>query len=362
MHFGRLVPSPYNVYSYGQFRCAWFDGYFFLSSKVNSTGTTVPTINQSTTNPNAFLNDIKGFVTIVNSLEHISDYILLIEGVTGIITNSLLILVVLIDPLKRLRAAKSTVIILSLSLADLLTSGAALCLSVPIQLSDRATVTSSIFLWFGFCASLLNLFVFTYERFIVTLYPLKAKLIISYRRTAFACLTSWIVGAAIATPGHLIEEVLTRYMIEIVKIVFLEFLVVVMVVLNIRIILSIRKHASQMNGELQYNKAKSNKTLRDVNAVLSTLIILFIITTMPYLITQQVWHLLMWCKMSSFKCLPSERSTTFKLGAFPALFLPLGMINFLVNPILYAWRLDSYRASALALFSKELRQRGSLTS
>ena len=333
----------------------------FFSSKVNSTGTTVPTINQSTTNQNDFLRDLQGFITIAESLQDISKYIMLVVSVTGVLTNSLLILVVLIDPLKQLRTAKSTVIIVSLSLADLLTSSVALFYFVPaIQLSERALLIRAISLWFGFSASLLNLFVFTFERFIVTLYPLRAKLIISYRRTAFACLTSWIVGAAIAVTGQVIEEPLTHKMFHIVQVGFFEFLVVLMVVLNIRIILSIRKHTSQMNGEL-FNK-ESNKALRKMNTVLSTLIILFIITTMPYLITRQVWNLLVWCQMSSFGCLPCKGSTIFKLSVFLSFFLPFGMINFLVNPIVYGWRLDIYRASALALFSKELRRRGSSTT
>lgn len=322
----------------------------FFSSKVNSTGTTVPTINESTTNQ----------TIAASSLKHISKYIMLVVSVMGVVTNSVLILVVLIDPLKQLRAAKSTVIIVSLSLADLLTSLAALFYFVPvIQLSERALLIRAISLWFGFSASLLNLFVFTFERFIVTLYPLRAKLIISYRRTAFACLTSWIVGAAIAVTDHLIEKPLT-YMFRIVQVGFFEFLVVVMVVLNIRIILSIRKHTSQMNGEL-FNK-ESSKRLRKMNAVLSTLVIVLIITTMPYLVTKQVWNLLVWCETTPFRYLPCKVSLIPKLGVFLSLFLPIGMINFLVNPIVYAWRLDIYRASALALFSKKLRRRGQSTT
>ena len=302
----------------------------FFSSKVNSTGTTVPTINESTTNQ----------TIAASSLKHISKYIMLVVSVMGVVTNSVLILVGLIDPLKQLRAAKSTVIIVSLSLADLLTSLAALFYFVPvIQLSERALLIRAISLWFGFSASLLNLFVFTFERFIVTLYPLRAKLIISYRRTAFACLTSWIVGAAIAVTDHLIEKPLT-YMFRIVQ--------------------SIRKHTSQMNGEL-FNK-ESSKRLRKMNAVLSTLVIVLIITTMPYLVTKQVWNLLVWCETTPFRYLPCKVSLIPKLGVFLSLFLPIGMINFLVNPIVYAWRLDIYRASALALFSKKLRRRGQSTT
>lgn len=319
----------------------------------------------TTHNQSGGLNTDQPYAELYSTLGHIeriSNNIMIGASVIGIITNTLLILVVFIDPLKRLRASKCTLIIVSISLADLLTSWVTLFYGMQVPLPNGSSQNLAVLLWVGFTASLANLFVFTFERFLVTLYPFKAKLFISYRGTALACLASWIVGVVIAVNGHFIftTNLQRRCAIWIFQIAFLELMVVVMVLLNICIIFSICKHNSRMNGELLNNKSK--KTLRQMNTVLTILIILLIITTMPFLINVHIFYLIIWCNESSLKCLPVQLSTFIKISALTRCFLPFGAINFLVNPIIYAWRLDDYRESAKAVVSKKHRLQSSSTT
>ncbi len=269
----------------------------------------------------------------------------------GVFCNTLLIIVILTDPLNVLRKG-AWLTILNLSFADLIAGVSnfmIIGLSSYFRTSYSNVAAVFFFLWmFGVGGSFILLTFLTIETYVIVKYPIRSRLILSGKKIRLSYVVSWIL-AAILGLSHVAYKFadleLAQFMkIYIAQIAVLEFAVIVQVVLKVLIIREIVESGRNMadaRTEQRNNKHKEiAKTIVMLNVIL-------IVTAFPYFVAKQIEYLYKWGVIGGDSL----------AMLFSNYYEPVALLNFTLNPVLYSLRLSEYRHSLLALFYKSRRER-----
>ena len=256
------------------------------------------------------------------------------------LSNALLIMAIIIDPLRTLRKG-AWLTILNLAFADLLTTAAAIILySIPrlqIKLSHRLlwNFIFEVVLNSGYSASFFFLTLWNMEVFVITKYPLHCKSILTKTKVRIACALAWLMGTAMGCLAFVKQfELCMKLLVAWIGI--LELAVLIQVIFKILIIMAIVKGRKSLSNS--YKSGKHNnvaKTVIILNAVL-------MLTAFPYFISLQIWY------VSRLGVI----DIPVFMNQFAQYYFPVGLINGVVNPFVYAWRLPDYRRTLLACLRK----------
>ena len=284
--------------------------------------------------------------------------LILAECTIGVAVNSLLLIVIIRNPLRNLRK-RSWLTITNLAVADLLTSAATMLLShydMEERKEEGNILTlkfSYAFIHIGYSASFFMLLLFSIEVYIATKNPLHCHLILTRNKVLWASAGFWLLAVLIGS-SHFWSD---AYPMEIIIICIgvLELAVVVVIILRILVILNVRKSRRHIADQIQSGSHTSRLTVTFL-----LLFVVYMITAFPYFVIEQI-HFLSHSK--------PEWKINFEHD-FIVYYLPIAYVNFMVNPLIYAWRMPDYRRALVALVTcrKRLKrapnvvvERGSLT-
>ncbi|XP_028393213.1 lysophosphatidic acid receptor 4-like [Dendronephthya gigantea] len=268
--------------------------------------------------------------------------ITIIVDAIGVLSNTLLILAILVDPLNLLRKG-AWFTILNLSIADFtasLSNFLMVGLQVHFNRPNPVVLRTCRFFWyFGSGGSFLLLALLTAETYVIVKYPIRSKTMLTAKKVRLLCAGVWIIAillgisnvqyAIFKTP---FERAMKFY---IAQIAVLELAVIVQVLLKVLIIREILRseHSIGTNSEQRTNKHKEiAKTIVILNVML-------IVTAFPYFVAKQIEYLY------RLKVIRGDGLARF----FSYYYQPVAVLNFALNPILYSLRLPDYRRSLFAL-------------
>ena len=279
-----------------------------------------------------------------NPLAIPSDIAVLVIGIIGIITNGILLLVLYLDPFKCFRRP-SMYFVISLSFSDLSTGIASCLYAMKNHFTSEyflKVVTSSI--WASVENSFIIILLMAIERFIVIRYPMKAKSIITGRRMFMAIVVTWLVsillGAGVSLPEPINDYVMFGCLIE----CFL--IILVMLGIYLRMICLLKKSSKIFRGKQlvrhsrceQGKKPKDATYQRSLNMVVFYLALVLIITVLPHLIIGQIY-----LGYKFFYPTHQPDQWPVSLVYAPYISFPLELLNFVLNSVIYAYRLPQFR-------------------
>ena len=251
--------------------------------------------------------------------------------------NSLVVLSVWRDPLKKLRSSPSNFIILSMAIADLqvglvacpLTAywGWALFLKKNPTFQPLKAVFSVLI-----NVSVGHVLLLTIDRFFALVTPLKYRVKVTNKRVCISTGTCWIYfllfGCAFGVWQNRYFILGTIYNLQIFCIL------IAILVLNFAILYSFHKHSKTTEG--QDNSVGSRQMMhqreRKLFKAIAIIICAFLICFMPWFVVQLMIYI----------CIPCSRKLSLLMLVY-AFSAALMYANSGVNPFLYAWRLPKYR-------------------
>ncbi|XP_046859753.1 cannabinoid receptor 1-like isoform X1 [Xenia sp. Carnegie-2017] len=268
----------------------------------------------------------------------------MVVSTIGVLTNGFLVVVILVDPLNILKQGR-WITILSLSIADFTASLSQFMIVGLGRLFEvkpsEAVIYSVLFFWmFGAAGSFFHLTSLTWQTYMIAKYPIRSRQMLSTRKIYILCATVWSIAICVAF-GELtsiyskkIEQLMYTY-ITLYAVLEIAVLILVIGKCLILIIVWQNRQNTTVNAK-QHNR----KHLEMVKTTI-LLNILLLVTAFPYFVAKQVEFIQRLGKIQGELA-----------WRFSYYYKPVAMVNFAVNPIVYALRLPDYRNSLKALFKK----------
>lgn len=202
-------------------------------------------------------------------------------------------------------------------------------------------------IWTTIEASLMSLMFLSVERIVAFQYPFASKSIVTVKRTVIAIIFIWIFAI---TCGVFVYHY--KRVTQLVMSIIFEVCVIIFLVCQGYIILMMqkRKRANLFcDRDVSIVTRKHIQRQRfnnNVTTVVLILIAVVVVTLLPYMVAIQIYLL------SDLKLRPPlDKDTTKVVLDFITYFYPIELLNFIVNPIIYAYRLKRYRKALLIAFS-----------
>ena len=266
--------------------------------------------------------------------------IVLAECIFGVVVNFLLLIIIIRNPLKNLRK-RGCHTITSLAVADLISNigGIGLCFYDYKSRQDPANFwpvkSYYTIVHIGFSASFLMLFLLSVEVYIITKYPLTAHLMLTRRKILWIIFFLWFASILIASSNFWTVDY--PFAVFVVVLSVLEIAVMAVIIFRILVILNMRRNRREV-AQLMPDGSANDSGLT-VSFLL--LFVVYLVTAFPYLVAEQV-HLLWHIK--------PEWNTSFD-HAVIAYSLPFAHLNYLINPLVYAYRMPDYRNGLISLLT-----------
>jgi hypothetical protein len=262
----------------------------------------------------------------------------------GILLNLVVIIAIVIDPLKILRKGP-WVTILNLATADLISCISAFCLwgaTFFNKTQSNLYFATVDFGWaFGVSASFLLLTFFAVQIFLLTKFPLKSRYCLTTQRIALVCILLWLFACLLGYSSivWLHYQGPNNLKIHAAQIGVLQIALVVQIVLNIQVAFEIIR-SGRSTGNAHNAKHKNI-----AKTVIILTLILFL-TAFPYFVAKQIELL---ARLGYL----GQNETAKALFSLSRYYVPIAILNFGANPILYALRLPDYRQTLLAFVGKK---------
>lgn len=261
----------------------------------------------------------------------------LAESIIGVLLNSLLLIVIIRNPLKNLRK-RGCLTITSLAIADLLSNigSIGLCFYDDRENPKYFWPVKSYYAiaHAGFTASFFMLFLLSIEVYIVTRYPLTAHLKLNKRKTLWIIILLWLAAVVLASSNFWQND----YPFEtfIIVVFALEIAVMAVLLFRVLIILNVRRNRREIAQLMPGSQTDNGLTVSFL-----LLFVVYLVTAFPYFVVEQV-HLLWHIK--------PDWNISFDHAAI-AYTAPLAHINYFINPLIYAYRMPDYRNGLISLVS-----------
>ena len=280
-------------------------------------------------------------------------------GVIGIFLNTAT-LIVMLNNFTRIFTKAEACFVTNLCVADLATGiGGLLWAIFPISYYPRTLVLAlHCLLWSTISVSYLTLSCMAVERLLVVVYPVKAQPMVKRRFACACCAVAWVISIV---TGSMIA--VNPRIAECTMVVMFEASLIATIGCYIRIYITVNKLDREgFRTAARYNKKNANLrieieenepalqhrvTVRQESRITNLvflLILVLAVTVLPYMVILQyvIAH-----SLSCPKCEWNPRLVT----AMDVLF-PIEMLNFVINPIVYAWRLPKFRQASKRTFNK----------
>ena len=257
--------------------------------------------------------------------------VILVIGGLSLLINGILLVILYLDPLKKFRTTTSYLII-SLTISDFLTGGLAWAYAYNcvdtfcvLHIIFSATILSSLFM----------IFFMACERFVAVTYPLQAKSLITRPRIRLFIAANWLASTVLGGLVGGLPDPEHKYL-EFSLFIIIVILVLVLVVIYFMIIWR-TKHRPTISSEAMCTRGlRIIQREQRLTRALFLLIAVLMVTIVPYFTARTV-------------------DTGYFIFSDPIdglYYFPVVLLNFVLNPIIYAWRLQDYRQSLYFYFRK----------
>ena len=278
-----------------------------------------------------------------------------IIGVASVVFNGVLLIVMTFNS-KQVFASLGSYFIFNLAIADFVTGVNSIVwgierLSTPGTFSEEAKMALLTIFWITVQVSFFTIFVMSTERLVAIVFPFRAALLMSKRKTTVYCTAVWIL--AIVCAGMM------NYKLDEVQL----FLTIIFELIIICIVMEYYKIFRQLRGLWQNSKNRTvcnahnnNETSKmvtiktadlqreyEVTIVVVTLAVILVATVIPHMVVSQV--------ILYYNLFGTPLQDEHPAVKFSSYYFPIELLNFVVNPVVYAWRLPKYRKAFLATFS-----------
>ena len=247
-------------------------------------------------------------------------------------------MIILLDPLKILRKG-SWITIINLAAADLV-----VCVNVffneKIQeyFETKLSANNNYYLVTVFLArlavsaSFMLLAFFSLQVYTVTKFPYKARHFWTRTKVVLCCVGTWLLAGLLGLDGififlHQDSDKYIKWWT--VRTVFWCIIVIIQIVLKILTCWEIFK-TRRNSGQSQSSKH------RQITTTVMIMVVIQMFTAFPFVVILQLNHEALSLKFDLVRELMTY-------------FVPIGYLNFCVNPIIYFLRLPDYRSSLLSL-------------
>ena len=263
-----------------------------------------------------------------------------IIGILGVVLNGSL-LIAMVRYRSTIFTSKGAYLIANLAIADILTGLNSSLWGLRYALRLHQTINKAVFtiLWTSIEASFLTILVMSLERYIAIVFPFKAQVWLSKTRTIKCFIAVWLISAMSGVCMELSHEIVTLCLSGV-----FEITVLVTMFFYYKIFMKLRQRRAFLTS-IQPTGARGVRSNVDLQrreykltTVVVSLVVILIITVLPFMVAGQislVLHLFTVAKHDT------------KLHLFLHYYLPVELMNFVVNPIVYAWRLAKYRLALL---------------
>lgn len=279
--------------------------------------------------------------------------LVLIVGIASVIFNGALLLVMTLNS-RQVFASLGSYFIYNLAIADFITGVDSILWGIegllPLgSFSMQTRMALLTIFWITVQVSFFTIFVMSTERLVAIVFPFKAALVMSKKKTTMYCMAVWIIAIVCAgLINYKVSEV--QFFLTIVFDLVIVFIVIeyVHVFRQLRVLWQSSKTRAVYNGHNNNDSAiKSKKTTDlqreyEVTIVVVTLAVILVVTVLPYMIATQI------VLIYSLFYTPLPLDSPVEL--FMMYYFPIELLNFVVDPIVYGWRLPKYRKAFLATF------------
>ena len=256
------------------------------------------------------------------------------------------IVAIIIDPLKILRKGP-WITIFNLAIADIIACICNFCLwgrAFFHQSYDSLYIKTSYFGWgFGVSASFLFLTFLSVRIFVITKFPLKSRFLRTNVKTALVSILIWLISFVLGLSqiAYLrYSDLHTNLKIYTVHIGVLELAVFIQLILNPQVAIHFlrRRHRSE-------RYFPQNIKERNIAKIVLLLTLILFFAAFPYFVLKQLEF---FTRMGYF----GESETARWFAHVCYIYLPITMLNFTANPILYSLRLPEYKETLFSVFRK----------
>ena len=254
-------------------------------------------------------------------------YILItVIGILTLVLNGLL-LIAMVQYRSTIFTSKGAYLIANLAIADLLTglNSSLWGLQIAFRLPQALKKAMLSILLTSLEASFLTILVMSLERYIAIVFPLKAQIWLSKRRTIKSCVAVWFIAALCG-----VCMALSRLIVRFCFTILFEITVLVTIFFYYKIVIKLR----QRDLDMQSTGARGS----NLTTVVVFLVVIMIVTVLPYMLTLQIYLVRSMFMVANYDP---------KLQLFLYYSIPIQLMNFVLNPIVYAWRLPKYRLALL---------------
>ena len=290
-----------------------------------------------------------------NPFELPSDIATLVIGIFGVITNAILLLIMFLDPFKCFHRPNMYFVI-SLAFSDLSTSIAS-CMFAwrKYEPSEYLSKVATFAIWASIGNSFVTILLMAIERYIVIRFPMKAKSIITTKRIFIAIASTWVVSTILGA-GVSFSKSFHSY-IKFGVLIECFVIVLVMLIIYVRMSVLLRK-SSKIFSETQFSrhsstehgkKPKDAAYQRSLNMVVFYLALVLIITVVPHLIIGQIY-------LGYIFFYPTHDRPV-ALTYAPYISFPVELLNFVLNPVIYAYRLPQFRKALCYYLRRKTKKR-----
>jgi hypothetical protein len=288
--------------------------------------------------------------------EKVVPSLVLIVGIASVIFNGALLIVMTFNS-RQVFASLGSYFIFNLAIADFITGINSIVFAgeslAPPSFSVQVKQALLIIFWITVQVSFFTIFVMSTERVVAVVFPFKATRLMSKKKTTIYCIAVWVVSIAC---GSLIT--LNRAWVQLILTIIFEVVIVCIVIEYIQVFRHLRilwqgsKTRTVYNGHnnneanpIRNKKSTDLQREYEVTIVVVTLAIVLVITVFPYMIASQIYI----CYELFYTPLPINHP----VEKFSLYYFPIELLNFAVNPVVYAWRLPKYRKAFLTTFGFE---------
>jgi hypothetical protein len=201
--------------------------------------------------------------------------------------------------------------------------------------------------WATIEASLMSLMFLSVERILAFHYPFASKTLVTVKRTVHVIVFIWVFAL---TCGVLVN--FYTLITQLVMTILFELCVVIFLFSQGYIILKMQQrkrqnlHCDHDVSIVTKKRMRKQRLNNHVTKVVLILIVVVVVTLLPYMVALQIYLL----SELHFRP-PLQPETKVVIVHFITYFYPIELLNFIVNPIIYAYRLERYRRAFFKAFS-----------
>ena len=260
-------------------------------------------------------------------------------GILAVVLNGSL-LIAMVRYRSTIFTSKGAYLVANMAMADLLTglNSSLFNLKKSFQISENLTKAIFSIICTSSISSFLTIFVMSLERYIAIGFPFKAQVWLSKTRTIKSCVAVWFIAAlscaCMVVFGDNVSFCLTTiFEISILFTTFFYYKIAIKLKQRRTFLTSM-----QPTGDRGLRENADLQRDCQMTTVVVAITFISIMTAVPYMVAANIFLVRRMFTVENYDP---------QLQLFSQFYFPVLLVNFVFNPIVYAWRLPNYRLALL---------------